>query len=173
MAKGNTGGGKKYKSTKKRFGPTNKNTVLKVEGQSYAKITDALGSGRFRCVLGNGSKVLGILSGNMKKRRIWVNRDDLVLVGMRDFEMDKVDIISKYERDEYTYLKNIEHCLEMLIGNTKDENDTDFNHDDITHGTDFNHDDITHGTDFTEENSNNSDNSDNSDSDDNLDIDNI
>lgn len=112
-------GGKKFRSTKKNYGLDTRNTVLKDSEQNYAMVLDVLGNGRFRCNVDNGEKLLGILCGNMKKRKIWVNRGDLILVSRRDYEKDKVDIISKYNHDEWDYLKSIEPCLENLIKDDK------------------------------------------------------
>ena len=120
-------GGKKFRSTKKSYGVNNKNTVLKDSEQNYALVKDVLGSGRFRCHLDNGDKLLGILCGTMKKRKIWVNNGDLVLVSRRDYEKDKVDIIGKYNHDELDFLRGCEPCLELLIKVDKpDEVDTEF-----------------------------------------------
>ena len=124
MPKNKGAGGKKFKSAKKNYGLESKNTTLKEVDQHYAKVTDVCGGSRFRVHLDNNEKLLGILCGTMKKRKIWVNKDDLVLVSIRDYEKDKVDIIGKYEHYEWEYLKNNETCLDTLI---KDEEDaTDF-----------------------------------------------
>ena len=120
-------GGKKFRSTKKNYGLDTRNTVLKDSEQNYATVTDVLGNGRFRCNVDNGEKLLGILCGTMKKRKIWVNKDDLILVSRRDYEKDKVDIIGKYNREEWDYLKSIEPCLEILIkDDVPNEADTEF-----------------------------------------------
>ena len=120
-------GGKKFRSTKKSYGLGTKNTILKDSEQNYAIVTDVLGSGRFRCHLDNGDKLLGILCGNMKKKKIWVNGGDLVLVSRRDYEKEKVDIIGKYNHDELDYLRGCEPCLEHLIKDDKPkEVDTEF-----------------------------------------------
>ena len=121
----NKKGGKKYKSQKKRFDNGPKNTILKEDGQSYGLVTDVLGNCRFRCLLDNGNKVLAILAGRLRKRRVWIKKNDLVLVGLRDFEQDKVDIISKYDNTEHEYLKNIETCLDLLLKDIHDENTED------------------------------------------------
>ena len=55
----------------------------------------------------------------MKKRKLWVNNGDLVLVSIRDYEKDKVDIIGKYSHDELDYLRGCEPCLENLIKDDK------------------------------------------------------
>ena len=129
MTKGNKQGGKKYKTNKKSFGDNQKSIVIKEECQHYALVTDVLGSGRFRCTLDNGSKVLAILSGKMKSRKVWVNKDDIILTSIRDYEIDKVDIIGKYNKEDYSYLKNIDPDICLLI---REENDDTFEFDSNT-----------------------------------------
>ena len=121
MAKGNKQGGKKYKSKKKRE-PEEKSTILKDDEQSYALISDVLGNCRFRCKLDDGQKLLGILCGRLRKRRVWIKKNDLVLISKRDYEQDKVDIILKYNPEEYDYLRNIETELDLLLGTIKEDN---------------------------------------------------
>lgn len=117
----NKKGGKKYKSQKKQFDDS-KVTNLKDDGQSYGIVTDVLGNCRFKCTLDTGNKVLGILCGRLRKRRVWVKKNDLVLVGLRDFEESKVDIIGKYDESEYEYLKNTETCLDLLLKDKEESN---------------------------------------------------
>ena len=155
----NKKGGKKYKSQKKKFVNGPRNTILKEDQQSYGLVTDVLGNCRFRCVLDNGNKVLAILAGRLRKRRVWIKKSDLVLVGLRDFESDKVDIIAKYDNTEHEYLKNTETCLDILLRDIKTEiDDGDVEFDEIAQ----------FGEDGKED-----DSDDEEDSDDSLDIDNL
>ena len=127
MVKGNKQGGKKYKSKKKRE-PEDRSTVLKDDQQSYALVIDVLGNCRFRCRLDDGEKVLAILCGRLRKRRVWIKKNDLLLVSKRDYEQGKVDIILKYNQEEHRYLRDIEHELDLLL---KDEKIDDFEHPDF------------------------------------------
>jgi translation initiation factor 1A len=155
----NKKGGKKYKSQKKKFDDGPRNTILKEDGQSYGLVTDVLGNCRFRCTLDNGNKVLAILAGRLRKRRVWIKKNDLVLVGLRDFEQDKVDIIAKYDSSEHEYLKNTESCLDILL--------KDVNNDQVDDG-DVEFDDVAQ---FESDQENSDDDGDVSD--DSLDIDNL
>jgi initiation factor 1A len=90
-----------------------KNTAIRVliekdNEQEYGRITKALGSGRFMVKLGLKEKeVIGTLRGTMKKYKSknFVSLDSIVLVSLRDFQDDTVDIIHVYKSDEIRQLK--------------------------------------------------------------------
>ena len=126
MPKNKGAGGKKFRSNKKNYGHEVRNTILKDSEQNYAIVTKVCGACRFQLTMDNGSKVLGILCGSMKKKRIWENENDLILVSRRDYENDKVDIIGKYTTDEWEYLRSIEPSLDILIGEKKTEENTEY-----------------------------------------------
>lgn len=63
-----------------------------------------LGNGRAECFCYDGITRLGHIRGKMRKK-VWVTAGDIVLVGKRDFQDDKVDIIHKYNGDEARKLK--------------------------------------------------------------------
>jgi len=99
-------GGKNFKKGKKNKNVfQEKKQVVKRDpddSQEYAQVVGAKGNGRFelKCCDG-GTTRLGIIRGTMRKR-VWVNRSDLVLIckweGMTDDS--KCSIIHKYSEDE-------------------------------------------------------------------------
>ena len=70
----------------------------------YAWITKMLGNGRV--LVKNMEKIerLGVIRGNMRKRD-WMGVGDLVLVTLRGFQDDKVDIVFKYNETEVRMLR--------------------------------------------------------------------
>lgn len=78
-------------------------TVLQVKdgGQEYAKILKVLGGCRFTCECYDGHHRLGILRGRLtkgkNKHENMIAEGDYVLVGLRDYEVEKCDIIIKYK----------------------------------------------------------------------------
>lgn len=38
--------------------------------------------------------------------QVWINTGDIILVGLRDYQDDKADVILKYSTDEARYLKD-------------------------------------------------------------------
>ena len=58
-----------------------------------------LGNGRCELYCFDGTRRLGHIRGKMRKK-VWINVGDVVLVGLRDYQDDKCDIILKYTADE-------------------------------------------------------------------------
>lgn len=63
-----------------------------------------LGNGRCECFCFDGVTRLGHIRGKMRKK-VWITAGDIVLVGKRDFQDEKVDIVHKYTADEARNLK--------------------------------------------------------------------
>jgi len=100
-------GGKKHKG-KKNDVKVAKTLEVPEASESIGQVNRANGNGRFnvRCI--DGVTRLGILRGTMRKR-VWINRLDLLLVEPWDFETDKCSILHKYDDDEYEKLKILGH----------------------------------------------------------------
>jgi translation initiation factor 1A len=98
-------GAKKAKNTPS----TSKQLVFKEEDQDYAIVSNALGAGRMKVLcINDGIKSIeriATIRGNMRKK-IWINKDDLVLISLRDYQDDRCDIILKYTPDEIKMLKS-------------------------------------------------------------------
>lgn len=58
-----------------------------------------LGNGRCEGKCFDGTTRLCHIRGKLRKK-VWVNAHDIVLVGLRDYQDDKADIILKYSADE-------------------------------------------------------------------------
>jgi len=68
--------------------------------QMYAKVEKALGNGRMQVLCDDGTMRIGKIRGKMN-RKVWIKKEDVVLVDIREFEKDKVDITHKYsDKDE-------------------------------------------------------------------------
>ncbi|KAM0938254.1 putative translation initiation factor 1A (eIF-1A), RNA-binding domain, S1, IF1 type [Dioscorea sansibarensis] len=66
-----------------------------------------LGDGRCEAMCADGTKRLCRIRGKMHKK-VWIATGDIVLVGLRDFQDSKADIIMKYMTDEARLLKAYE-----------------------------------------------------------------
>ena len=93
---------------KKHKGKRNEIKLSKVlevpeKDELIGQVTTVKGNGRFdiRCM--DGMTRMGILRGSMRKR-VWVNRLDLLLVEPWEFETEKCSILHKYEDSEYDKL---------------------------------------------------------------------
>jgi translation initiation factor 1A len=96
-------GGKKYKRGKKDVNVV-RDLIFKEEGQQYATVDKMLGDCRTLLICEDGKNRLGIIRGAMKKKE-WIQPGDLVLVSLRTFQDDKLDIIHKYNDEEMRKLK--------------------------------------------------------------------
>jgi len=79
--------------------------VFKQKDQEYAQILKMLGNNRCDTYCFDGVRRLCHIRGKMRKR-IWINVGDIVLIGKRDFQEKKGDIIQKYFPEEAKSLKD-------------------------------------------------------------------
>ncbi len=130
----NKKGGKNFKKGKKnRFADDKKQLIKKDidELQEYAQVVNAKGNGRFELNCCDGGKTrMGMICGTMRKR-VWVNRSDLVLISLWEGMTDdtKCSIIHKYTEDEAKQLKkegelpeNFNLNLDELDNNSDEDN---------------------------------------------------
>merc|ERR1712087_822776 len=92
------------KRTKKGNNMTKRELWYKEEGQEYAQVQSMLGNGRLRAMCFDGKVRLGTIRGKMR-RRVYIFANDIILVGLRDFQDEKCDVIWKYYPEEAKTLK--------------------------------------------------------------------
>jgi len=102
----------KGKGGKNRRRGKNENDVMKRElvekdgdNQAYAQVLKMLGNGRLTAFCFDGKTRLCHIRGKLRKK-VWINTGDIILVGLRDYQDDKADVILKYTPDEARLLKN-------------------------------------------------------------------
>lgn len=134
--------GKWGKNTKNK-GTTEESKMLEKDPNSeeYALVTKKLGSGRFLLKLNmKDTEIIGRLCGKMRrgrnKRRNWVDVDSVVLVGLRDFQENIVDIVHVYDQTEVRQLRKIgafieEQRRDHLDGNAENDEEFAFDFDEI------------------------------------------
>lgn len=86
---------RKPRKSKSSGDTTTRALVLKDDDQEYGKVIRMLGDRKVTVALIDGSEILGLIPGKFRKR-VWFKTDDIVLVGRREFQNDRVDIIYKY-----------------------------------------------------------------------------
>jgi translation initiation factor 1A len=84
-----------------------KNLILKEDQETYGQVTNALGNNRLlvKC-FHDGKERVCTIRGSMRKK-IWINKNDIVLISLRDFQDDKADIIYKYDEIDVKKLKKL------------------------------------------------------------------
>lgn len=127
-------GGKKHRRAKKGGGGNfTRELVLKSEGQEYARVEQMLGNGRLRAQCYDGKNRLCTIRGNMRKK-VWVCTGDLILIGIREFQDDKADVMHKYSADEDRKLKAMGEFEDSNTSNglaSDSEDDCAFDFDDL------------------------------------------
>ena len=87
-----------------------------------------LGGGRCEVYLPNGTTLLGIIRGNLRKRRSWININDLILISCRDYQPNKCDIIHGYSNiDKHILVKKGEITTEFININNESDSQPDTN----------------------------------------------
>lgn len=133
----NQKGGKKFKKGKKASESFVKELILKdpKESEEYGRIVRGLGNCRFEVFTLDGKTRIGVVKGKMRKK-VWVNKDDIVLIGLWDFQDDKCSIIHKYAEDEVSKLINKKEIPSnfkvSLEDDFNDENDNYFDYSQIS-----------------------------------------
>lgn len=96
------------KKFKKPQTTANRELIFKSEGQEYAQVTKILGGCRVEAKCFDGKTRIAHIRGAMtRKVKVWILADDIILVGLRDFQDDKADVIAKYDLDEVRKLKKL------------------------------------------------------------------
>lgn len=78
--------------------------MFKEDGQEYAQVIKMLGNGRLEAMCFDGTKRLCHIRGKLRKK-VWINTSDIILVGLRDYQDNKADVILKYNAEEARSLK--------------------------------------------------------------------
>lgn len=105
------------KNTKKGKNAKNKGVIkkrhlrLKEPEQAYARATKMLGNCNIECVdVNNDTKWLGIIRRCLRRgAKNRIVEGSLLLVSLRDFQDDKVDVIHVYNKDEARQLEKLNH----------------------------------------------------------------
>jgi len=113
MPKNKGKGGKNRRRGKNENEGAKRELILKEEGQEYAQVLKMLGNGRLEAMCFDGTKRLAHIRGKLRKRQ-WINTQDIILVGLRDYQDAKADVIMKYNSDEARRLKNMGHLPESV-----------------------------------------------------------
>ena len=96
-------GGKKKKRGKKQQDESKKLEILKDDETEYAKVLERKGGPYLSVRLLSGETAMGIIRGKMR-RRVWMAINDIILVGIREFQEGKVDVLHKYPEEHVRQL---------------------------------------------------------------------
>jgi initiation factor 1A len=94
-----------------------KNYILDTDNEEYALCIKLLGNCRIALITNSGNDAIGIIRGNMRKfnKRIIIEVGDIVAISNRDFQVNKVDIVHKYNIEQTQNLINNKELSDVLI----------------------------------------------------------
>jgi len=100
-----------FKNTTNFNNISSKILIIKEEQETYGQVLNALGNNRLmvKC-FSDGIDRVCTIRGSMRKK-IWINKNDIVLVSLRDFQDDKADIIHKYDESDVKKLKKMNEII--------------------------------------------------------------
>jgi translation initiation factor 1A len=111
---------------------------FKEDGQDYAIVEKMLGNGWVLATTAEGCALLNLgntINAHIRgafRKKVWINPGDVVLLGLREFEDKKADIILKYTPDEARLLKSYGELAENVKvneENPEEEQDVDITFD--------------------------------------------
>ncbi|CAK9296788.1 unnamed protein product [Gordionus sp. m RMFG-2023] len=105
MPKNKGKGGKNRRRGKNENDTEKRELIFKEDGQEYAQVTKMLGNGRLEASCFDGVKRLCHIRGKLRKK-VWISQGDIILIGLRDYQDTKADVILKYNANEARNLKN-------------------------------------------------------------------
>jgi len=147
MPKNKGKGGKNRRRGKNENETEKRELVFKEDGQEYAQVIKMLGNGRLDALCFDGVKRLCHIRGKLRKK-VWINTGDIILLGLRDYQDTKADVILKYTPDEARNLKAYGELpetvkIEAIVNNEDQMGDIEFEFaDDGSDEEDADEDDI-------------------------------
>jgi len=146
MPKNKGKGGKNRRRGKNENETEKRELVFKEEGQEYAQVIKMLGNGRLDALCFDGVKRLCHIRGKLRKK-VWINTGDIILLGLRDYQDTKADVILKYTSDEARNLKAYGELpdtvkIETIVANEADGGEIEFEFQDGSDEDDEEADDI-------------------------------
>lgn len=115
-------GGKKKGKKNSTVVAEKRQLLYKNDYEEYAKITKSLGDRKMTVILPDTSEMLAVIPGRFRKR-CWMNIGDVVLISRREFQVEKVDIIYKYNPDEIRTLNKEKEIPNFFVDTEIDYND--------------------------------------------------
>lgn len=98
--------------------------LLKIDGSVYGQTSHILGDCNFTVLCFDGRERLCHLRKSIKKREK-VGVDTIVLVGLRDYQDDKGDIIYVYSKEQVGQLKQLKEIPSKIVSDMDDTKDKD------------------------------------------------
>ena len=102
-------------------------------GQAYAKVIKSYGGAppMLGVMCSDGKERMGVVAGKLRKK-VYCNKEDIVLVNLRDYQDTKCDIVWKYERKDISRLIKDNEITSLFAGvGTLNENEGKYGMNDV------------------------------------------
>jgi translation initiation factor 1A len=108
----------------------NNNYNIDAEHEVYAYVIKLLGNCRVLVLCDNGTEAVGVIRGSMRRfnKRVLIETGDIIAVSMREYQLDKVDIVHKYNAEQCKLLINNKEISDTLISAYNKSNLNTINH---------------------------------------------
>jgi len=127
MPKNKGKGGKNRRRGKNENEREKRELVFKEHGQEYAQVTKMMGNGRLEAYCFDEVKRMCHIRGKLRKK-VWIGQSDIILIGLREYQDAKADVILKYTPDEARNLQQYGEIPQQVnITSTKEIDDNDGN----------------------------------------------
>jgi len=95
----------------------NINYIINTNYEDYGFVIKLLGNCRASVLCNNGDIVIGIIRGNMRRfnKRVLIDKGDIVVVSRREYQINKADIVHKYNLEQCQYIINSNELTETLV----------------------------------------------------------
>ena len=133
MGKNKGKGGKAHRRGKKQSNNEGRDLTFKSAGQEYGTVLKNLGGCRVSVYCFDGVTRLCHIRGKLRKK-VWISVGDFVLVGLREFEDDRGDVLLKYYVHEARRLQAQGEIPATAKINTGDVFDDDAGEEEVTFG---------------------------------------
>ena len=150
MPKNKKGGNKAKKGSNKRFAEAENQPFVTKDpegGQEYAKVIKSMGGcpPMLNVNCSDDKERIGVITGRLRKK-VFCNKEDIVLVNLRDYQDSKCDIIWKYsDRETKRLVKEGEISSRFAGIRTAGGSDDKYNDSDSVFNFDYKKDEDTEG----------------------------
>lgn len=95
----------------------NNDYKLDENNEEYAIVLKLLGNCRVTVFTNSGNECIGIIRGSLRKfsKRVLIEKGDIIIVSIRDYQNNKVDIVHKFNREQIQLLINEKKLSQSII----------------------------------------------------------
>ena len=114
--------GKNSKSKSKQDTEIKRELLLKDDLEEYGLVTSLLGDCRLKVILTNNTEYTATIPGRFRKR-CWFKVNDIVIISIREFQENKVDILHKFKDGEAVTLHKLGEIPDFFMVNKSNNYD--------------------------------------------------